>query len=418
MKVYKTLADMDFGKLLFEASVQTQTGKEIIEKYQAHVMSSAVTCTLINSFLKESKNCLYDGGINYVYEKLAQVINDNRYSWAIASTCEAIEANQSSRNFLAKKAVEEVKPLLEMNEEDVVSYIKSGALKNVLHVEQFRNIAKSVYKDQPIVESTTTYTNVHPISMVEEHNDVKYFEVLGNIYKVDTEKSIIEEAQSNEVSQEFLYISQLLESQYTKFDVEKEQVIVEVRNLKFEINEQGKTVREMNGKRVELTTEQLREQNGIYLSTVPYSVRNNVAQILECTAKLVENFDNISVMDNVNIISTKNDKFVLIEENGNAIARSIYSNRTTHWSVKDNIAKTINVIKKNTRVDLTESFRDKIEQVVEKVSEKEGQIIQESLQEKEINDRRAKIEELTKIYKNDPIRLQMLSQIASELNEL
>ena len=167
MKVYKTLADMDFGKLLFEASVQTQTGKEIIEKYQAHVMTSAVTCSLINSFLKEAKNGLYDGGIGYVYEKVGSLVNDNRYSWALASTCEAIEANQNSRNFLARRAVAEVKPLLEMNEEDVVSYIKSGALKNVLHVEAFRNIAKSVYKDQPVVESTTTYTNLHPISIVD-----------------------------------------------------------------------------------------------------------------------------------------------------------------------------------------------------------------------------------------------------------
>lgn len=417
MKVYKTLADMDFGKLLFEASVQTQTGKEIIEKYQAHVMTSAVTCSLINSFLKEAKNCLYDGGISYVYEKVGSLVNDNRYSWALASTCEAIEANQNSRNFLARRAVAEVKPLLEMAEEDVVSYIKSGALKNVLHVEAFRNIAKSVYKDQPVVESTTTYTNIHPISMVEEHNDVKYFEVLGNIYKVNIEKSTIEEAQSNEVSQEFLYISQLLESQYTKFDTEKEQVIVEVRNLKFEVSEQGKAIREMNGQRLELTTEQLREQNSIYLSTVPYSVRNNVAQVLECTAKLVENFNNISVMDNVNIISTNNDRFLLIEENGNAMARSISSNRTTHWTVSDNIAKTLEVIKKNTLVDLTESFKEKIEKVVEQVSAEEGRMIQESLQEKELSDRRAKIEELTKRYKNDPVRLQMLSQIASELND-
>jgi predicted RNase H-like nuclease (RuvC/YqgF family) len=100
------------------------------------------------------------------------------------------------------------------------------------------------------------------------------------------------------------------------------------------------------------------------------------------------------------------------------MARSISSNRTTHWTVSDNIAKTLEVIKKNTLVDLTESFKEKIEKVVEQVSAEEGRMIQESLQEKELNDRRAKIEELTKRYKDDPVRLQMLSQIASELNEL
>lgn len=418
MRIYKTLADLDFGKILFEASVQTQTGKELVEQYQARVMTSAVTCNMINSFLKEAKNCLYDGGVSYIYEKVSTVVNDNRYTWALATTCEAIENNDNSRNFLARRAVEQVKPLLEMDETDVVSYIKSGALKNVMHVESFRNIAKSVYRDQPIVENNANYTNIHPISMVEEHDNYKYFEVLGNIYKVNTDEGIIKEAEASEVTKEFIYISQLLESNYTKFDVEKETVIVEVRNVKFEVSEQGKAVREMNGQRVTFTTEQLREQNNIYLSTIPYSVRNNVAQVLECTAKLVENFNNISVMDNVNIVSTMNDKFLLIEENGNALAKSIHSNRTTAWSVNDNIAKTLDMIKKNTRVDLTESFKEKIDSVVERVSIEEGRMIQENLERAAIDERRKKIEELTERYKNDPVRLQMLSQIACELNEL
>ncbi len=418
MKVYKTLAGLDFGKILFEASVQTQTGKELVEKYQARVMTSAVTCSMINSFLREAKSCLYDGGVSYVYENVANIVNDNRYSWALASTCEAIEGNDNRRNFLARKAVEQVKPLLEMEEEDIVSYIKSGALKNVMHVEAFRNIAKSVYKDQPIIENNINFTNVHPISMVEERNDYKYFEVLGNIYKVNTDEGIIKEAEASEVTKEFIYISQLLESNYTKFDVEKETVIVEVRNLKFEVSEQGKAVRELNGQRVEFTAEQLREQNNIYLSTVPYSVRNGVAQVLECTVKLVENFNNVSVMDNVNIINTSSDKFLLIEENGNALAKSIYSSRTTGWAVNDNIAKTIETIKKNTRVDLTESFKEKIDRAVDRVSIEEGKQIQENLEKSEIDERRKKIEELTERYKNDPVRLQMLSQIACELNEL
>lgn len=418
MRIYKTLADLDFGKILFEASVQTQTGKELMEKYQARVMTSAVTCNIINSFLKEAKNCLYDGGVSYVYEKVANVVNDNKYSWALASTCEAIEGNDNSRNFLARKAVEQVKPLLEMDETTVVSYIKSGALKNVMHVENFRNIAKCVYRDQPIVENNVNYTNLHPISMVEEHNEYKYFEVLGNIYKVNTDEGVIEEANASEVTPEFIYISQLLESQYSKFDVEKEMVIVEVRNVKIEVSEQGKAIREMNGQRVEFTAEQLREQNNIYLSTIPHSVRNNVAQVLECTVKMVENFNNISVMDNVNIVSTLNDKFLLIEENGNALAKSIYSNRTTAWSVNDNIAKTLDMIKKNTRVDLTESFKEKIDSVIERVSLEEGKMIQENLEKSQIDERRKKIEELTERYKNDPVRLQMLSQIACELNEL
>lgn len=416
MKVYKTLADLDFGKILFEASVQTQTGKEIINKYQAQVMTSAVTCSTINNFLREAKMHLYDSGLNRVYEALANVINDNKYSWSLATICESIFADNNSKNFLVRRAAEEVQPLLEMSEADVVAYIKSGALKNVMHVEAFRNIAKAVYKDQPIVEQYVDFTLVHPISMVEESEGVKYFEVLGSLYKLEGEQ--ISEATSKEVTNEFLVVSRLLESDICSFNPRNEVLTIKVRNMQYEVSEQGQAIRiDANGQRTLLTCEQLREQNQIYLSTVPYTMRGGVAQVLESVVKLAESFDSICVMDNVNLISTNTDRFLLIEEGGNAFAKSIYSSRVTPWNVNDNIAEAVKIIKKNTKVDLTEAFKEKIEQIVEKVAEEEGEQIKESLKENELNSRREKIRELTERYKNDPVRLQVLSQIVSDLND-
>jgi hypothetical protein len=107
----------------------------------------------------------------------------------------------------------------------------------------------------------------------------------------------------------------------------------------------------------------------------------------------------------------------LIEGQENAFAKSLYSSRTTPWKVSDNIVETVKIIKHNTKVDLTEVFKDKMESIVEKLSEKEGEQIKESLRLKELDKRRQKVAELTERYKDDPVRLQLLSQIASDLND-
>lgn len=417
MKVYKTLLDMDFGKILFESCAQTTTGKNIINKYQAHVMTSPVTCSVVNNFLKEAKMCLYDSGVNAIYNNIVNIINDNRYSWALASTCENILANESRNNFLNRKAAEQVYPLLEMSEQDIVSYIKSGALKGVMHVESFRNIAKSVFKNQPIIENNTNFTVVHPISLVECKGKSKYFQVLGNIFKVDMNSDTIEESLSKELSHDFLAISQLMESNYCKYINETETIEVSVRNIKYIINEQGRAKRELNGKSVELTVEQMREQNSIYIQTIPHTVRTQVESILETAVKLTENFNNICILDNVNIIYTDYDKFLLIEQNGNAYTKSLSSTHSTGWKHNGNISEAVNIIKKNTRVDLTENFKNEIENIIENVKLKEGNMIKESLRQKELSTRRNKIAELTERFKSDPIRLQVLANIAQDLND-
>jgi hypothetical protein len=415
MKIYKTLAELDFGKLLFEATVQTQTGKQIINKYQSQVMTSAVTCNLVNNFIKEAKQYLYDKGVCYVYESVCEVINNNKYSWMIASVCENIDRDQSSRNYLARRAAEQVKPLLEMSEEDVVAYIKSGAMKGVMHIDSFRNIAKSIYKEQPIIETNANFSTIHPISIIEEHDEQKYFQVLGNIFKLDKEHNI-SEANINEVSPEFICISNLINSNYCSFDTTNETLTVSVKNHKYEITEQGKVLRIIGDKKLELTTEQLREQNKIFISTLP-GAHKEVEYLLESLAKLVENYSSVFIMDNVNIISSVNDRLLLIEGENTAFAMSLYSTRTTPWKINDNIVETVKIIKQNTKIDLTEVFKNKIEKIVEQLSQEEGTEIKESLQQQEINKRKQKVAELTERYKDDPIRLQMLSQIACELND-
>lgn len=414
MANYKTLASMDFASKLYEAKLQTQTGKALVSKYQAYCISNPVSCALVNNFMKEAKDCIYDSGIAQIYESLANVISENKYSWAIASTCESIDANETKGNYLNRRAAQQVAPLLEMSERDVVDYIKSGAFKSVMHVEQFRNIAKSIFRDQPVVESNSQFKLTHPISVIEQKEGVVYFEVLGDIYKIDEGK--IEESKAEEVSQDFIVMSQLLES--NNISLVDDSLVLTVGNRKYTVKEQGACVLKANDRDLYMTVDQLRENSNTFVSTSFISQRNNYAFILESFAKIVENYDKIGILNNVSVVNTANDKFLVIENDGNAYAKMLQTTHTPAWKVVDNIAEACKVIKKNTRVDLSENYKVSIDKVVEQVSEQEAKQITESIESEKMNSRKQKIAELTERYKNDPVRLHMLSQIAADLSEM
>ena len=83
-----------------------------------------------------------------ILESVNKYINENKISWQLASACESISESNSPYGYINKVSVSQVQKILEMNETDVVSYIKAGALKGVQYVPEFRNICKQVYKAQ------------------------------------------------------------------------------------------------------------------------------------------------------------------------------------------------------------------------------------------------------------------------------
>ena len=159
----KVLAELDFASILSESSAQTATGAELLRKYKSILIANESTHGLVNNFVKEASAHRYDNGVNEALEIVVDYINANKTVWALSTACESINANNSSYNYINKNAAKQVEKLLEMNEEDVVKYIKAGALKNVMFCESFRNIAKQVYKDMPMVEEAADYTAIHPV---------------------------------------------------------------------------------------------------------------------------------------------------------------------------------------------------------------------------------------------------------------
>lgn len=412
--VYSTLANMDFATILFEAQANTQTGEQLLNKYKSFLLANEVSCGLVNGFVQEAKSCLYDGGVKYVLEQVSEVINNNKISWQLASACESINKNNKSYNYLNRNAAQQVEKLLEMDESNVVKYIKAGALKNVMFCESFRQIAKQCYGSNCIVEAYEEYISEHPVSLIESVGSVDFFEVKGKLFKIDGGE--VSEAAWNEVSHEFQMITNLLESNLAKF--ENDTLFVNFRDAEYQITEANKVVRLTSNDEKELTNEQLREMNNLIVSTIAPRNVHHVASVLEAIALVCENFDNLAILDNTRVISTRNDKFIIIESEGNIYAESIQSTKPGKWAINESVLDAVEYIKKQTKVNISEMFSEEIEKAYQERCVEEQEEIKENLKSDAIQERREKIAMLTEKFKNDPVRLAVLSQLAEDLNNI
>jgi hypothetical protein len=153
------------------------------------------------------------------------------------------------------------------------------------------------------------------------------------------------------------------------------------------------------------------------MSTNPRQ-KNNVAQVLEAIALTCENYDSIMNMDNVAIYLTKNDKFVVIESNDKLYATLLASNRTSKWTINENAIDTISFIKSKTNVSLAENYQVVIENAMSSADKAEKERIAEELKATEQQSYKERIENLTEKFKNDPVKLAVLSKLAQELSEI
>jgi hypothetical protein len=418
MKTNKILAELDFGSIIGESAGQTQTGSELLNKYKTHMMTHESTCGLVNSFVKEAQYCRYDNGVNTVLERVSDYINTNKTSWALASTCEQINANGSSYNYLNRNAAKQVETLLEMNEEEVVKYIKAGALKNVMFCEAFRNIAQQVFRNSPIVESTADYTAVHPCSMVENVGDGVCFEVAGMLFKISEDKKI-QETTWDEVSNTFKTISNLLESRITTTDGKN--IFVTLGDNEYTITEAGKCTKKCKkGEKCSESefenSDQIRENSRMVLRTVNPRMQSQVASVLEGIALMCENFNSIMNLDNVSIYQTKNDKFLVIESGIDIYATLMNSNHCGKWTINESAMKAVDFIKSKTNVQLSEVYRENIQSQMNAISEEERQQMAAQLKDDQKNSIKQRIESLTEKFKNDPSKMAILAQLAEQLN--
>lgn len=428
--VFAPLADLDFTAKLNEAVASTQTGRNLLTKYRQYMLSNESSCAIVNKFLIEAKDHLFDDGVAGLFNTINAHISESLISWRLASACENIGHSNASFGYLNRNAAKQVEALLENNnEENVVKYIKAGALKNVMYCEAFRTIVNSVYKDASVV-ITENYTAKSPVSFTEINEGNLYFEALGHIYKI-TENNDIEEANTNEVSETFLSISRLVESGRTTFEGDVMTVSLPSATYTIEEAEGGckctrtgkkKNTKEGDGVKEDVTTftdvEALREHNCMVVNATVPNQRYEMTAVLESIAKSFECFAQFAHMTNVKIVESMNDRFLVIENKDRMFAMALQSNHTNAWKVNGSVVESLNFIKERTHLDLTKDFQKNIEEAYANRSEEEKRQIQESIENDAMAARKAKIEKLTEAYKNNPEKLAVLSTIAAELNAL
>ena len=408
----KILTELEFGSIISESQAQTATGESLLNSYKSHCMANESTCALVNNFIKEASKLTYDNGVVAVLEQVADFVNSNKTRWQIASACESIQSQQTSYNMLNMNAAKQAEKLVDLNEEEAVKYIKAGAFKNIMFCEAFRSIAKSVFKNQPMMESNAEYTTVHPISIVEKNGEDLYFEVAGGLYKINEENQV-SVASWDEVSNTFKNVTSLLESNLARCC--DETLSFKAGNYEYRVNESNKVTKVSSSAEKEMTIEQLREDNRLMINATNPRFKSEMARVLECIAQVVENYDNIVKLDNTSIIESKNDKFILVERDGNVFATLLKSTHNPQWTINEGAMKAIDFIKSKTRIDLTEQLNEAIKTNIAKVSEEEQQVMEQELKDKEVQDIKDRIAALTEKYKDDPAKLAVLSQLSESL---
>lgn len=415
------LKNLDFASKINQTEAISEAGKEMLAKYRAYVYANPATCGIVNGFVQEAKNFSFDAGLVNILNTVQNYINENKISWKLASACEGICNNPSTYNYIAKVGVEKVQKLLEMNETDIVSYIKAGIMKDVQYIPEFRAICKEVYNSTVNEEMHNEYTITNPISYVSiNENGEQFFSVLGKAYKVSEGKvseTIVDD-------KNFARINALLES----FRPENEGIACEYKGIhgdtaKFEINDEGLTFTKGDIKESFKDATAFREYCNMVSRTMQMNEKVNWMNATSVIAEVFEAYDSIVVIDTASLMRTANGTICAIIEGQNnvnlTVFRSVHSGTScTNYDMMNEALKDVTRL---TGIDLRTRYAERLDEELKAANSEEYANIKEALEAKknaELKERKEKIALLAEQYKNDPAAIMLLNKAAKELSML
>lgn len=416
----KLLKDLDFASKINSVEAVTEAGKELLKSYRGYLYTNPASCGIVNGFVKEASQYGFDTGLVSILESVNKFINENNISWKLASACESIMNNNSTYNTLSKLGVEQVQKLLEMNEKDVVAYIKAGSLKNIQYVPEFRMVCREVYKQHINEAQAPNYNISNPICYVYEgENNSQYFKVLGHTYK--SQDGMVEETQCDDVT--FNTVNNMLGN----FQKDGDKIFLEmncVHGDKLRI-----TLCNDDTKSINLTKANINETFTDAVSFLNYA--DNLSKTMytqdrmffmnmcDVTNHVFEAMDNIVTLDNVKVLNSMNGSVcVLVEGKRNVnltVAQSINFGRSS--KNYDHIVEALNQVIKISGVDMRFMYEDRINE--ECNADQNGmKMIKEQLEannEAKMSIRKQKIKMLAEKYKDDPVRIALLNKVAKDI---
>ena len=146
--------------------------------------------------------------------------------------------------------------------------------------------------------------------------------------------------------------------------------------------------------------------------------KNQFASILEGVALIAENYDRIVNLDNVSIFSTKNDRFMVIESNDNLYATLLASNHSQKWTINENAINAVDFIRSKTNVNISDTHADNINAAIQTIDENSKNNFNELQRQTNIQSLKERIEVLTEKFKNDPVKLAVITKLAQDVAEL
>lgn len=413
----KLLKDLNFTEIINGTNAVTEAGKDMLNNYRGYVYSNPVNCTVVNNFIKEANNFSFDIGITSILESVTKFINENSISWKLASACESISNSTSTYGYLAKMGVEQVEKLLEMKENDVVSYIRAGVLKNIQYIPEFRNICKEVFKSTIVERHTPQYSLTNPVSYVEIVENKQYFSVLGKTFALVDGN--IEEAKSP--SQKFDRVNQLLEN----FKGQDEALYLEYNSAlhdkcTFELKEGKCNIKQ--GEKVETfdNVVALKEHINMISKILPMNEKLSFTKTASVVAEVFESIENVCVLDCTKILNTANGTVLSITEGKDNVNLTVFRsyNAGTSSTNYDYIIEALKNVTKISGIDLKSVYESRINEDCAKQNPEETEEIKEQLRESKqakMDIRKKQIAMLAEKYKNDPAKITMLNTIAREL---
>ena len=415
----KLMKNLQFAEKLNATQAITEAGKELLNNYRAYVYSNAPTCSVVNGFVAEASKYTFDAGLASILESVTNYINENKISWKLASACESINNNNSQFNYINKIGVQQVEKLLEMNESEVVSYIKAGSLKGIQYIPEFRQICKEVYRENVTEAKAPNYTVTNPISYVAVNENTQYFNVLGKTYKLEGDK--INEAHCDDPK--YIRVNALLES----FTRDGEKIFYEYQGahgdkVRYTIDENGLTFSKGQINEHFEKPENFLEYTNMVSRTMPMHEKVKFMNISNAINEVFENMSNVVILDCAKILNASNGTICAIIEGKDNVNLTVFRsvNAGTSCTNYDYVVEALNNVIKISGIDLKPMFEERINEDFKK-QDPEAKEIREELEankDAQFAIRKKKIAMLAEQYKNDPVRIALLNKVAKDLNML
>lgn len=415
----KLIKDLDFASKINANDAVTESGKNMLSRYRGFCYNNSATCGLVNNFINETRNNYsFDDGLMSILESVEKFISENSVRWKLASVSEGICSNNSAYNILNKKGIQKVNKLIEMNENDVRAYIKAGVLKDIQYIPEVRSVCKSVYGRQTHESKRTLQFSVsNPVSFIESNESGSHFMVNGVAFTINEDGEI--SVSTGTTSEMFAKINAHLSQM--RFIGEKLEYVYNTgltngKENKFVISEGG--VDFTNGHFSESFTDGSKFREFIFSDSFAKALNVREAQkfnkIGQAIADVYEHISDICVLDNVKLFSCSNGAVVSVTESESMVNVTLFNsfgkvNESKNYnSVKEAVVE----MKNNYCLDVETMYASRIANDI-----KEG--VQTKIDDAdEKNIRLLKIAELSEQFKDDPVKLMILTEMAEELKAM